>query len=271
MLISPHSDLHEEIVRLRRLFEDLYTDKPSTPFSQIQVSADVLVFSGDIDRICLVHNFLIHAAEQNPNADVIFVPGNHEFYGEDDMHESLELLKSRLAGHSRIHVLSRGAVVIGDTRFLGATLWTDFSGEKSEEKRKELINGAHIQKLMDYQKIKYQGEKFSPANSISEGEKDIAWLQQELDKPFDGKTVVVTHFCPIKSGRNKRFPLSPISHYFCLDLGWLIKEFSPSVWIYGHTHYNFDKVVGMTRLVSNQKGYPTEGVRKYNPDLLIEI
>jgi hypothetical protein len=36
-----------------------------------------------------------------------------------------------------------------------------------------------------------------PSDLISRNHATYDWLVQELDKPFDGKTVVVTHHAPV--------------------------------------------------------------------------
>jgi hypothetical protein len=47
-----------------------------------------------------------------------------------------------------VHFLERAQVVIGDTRFLGATLWTDFEGWRDRS-----VKEAHM-RMTDYFIIK---------------------------------------------------------------------------------------------------------------------
>jgi hypothetical protein len=43
------------------------------------------------------------------------------------------------------------------------------------------------------------------------------------------------------------------------------------LWIHGHTHYNVDYKIGVTRIYSNQRGYPNEMARCFEPEKTIEI
>ena len=55
---------------------------------------------------------------------VLYVLGNHAFYGNCIDGAAAEL--KRLCAGTRVQVLGDAEVVIGNVRFLGATLWTDF-------------------------------------------------------------------------------------------------------------------------------------------------
>lgn len=57
------------------------------------------------------------------------MPGNHEYYG-GAIPRLTEKLKEAAVG-SNVHVLDSDSVVIGGTRFLGASLWTDWRGDGS--------------------------------------------------------------------------------------------------------------------------------------------
>jgi hypothetical protein len=46
---------------------------------------------------------------------------------------------------------------------------------------------------------------------------------------------------------------------------------SAALWIHGHTHHCVNYHLGGTRVLSNQRGYPDEGVRGFDPGLLIDL
>lgn len=103
------SDLHLEFGAFSPPAPDLY---------------DVAVLAGDIAP----GPKAVHWARRDTTfagKPVVFVPGNHEFYGSERI-RTLELLREHAAG-SNVHLLDRDEVVIQDVRFLGATLWTDFA------------------------------------------------------------------------------------------------------------------------------------------------
>ena len=55
---------------------------------------------------------------------VLYVLGNHEFYGSSIDGAAAEL--KRLCAGTHVHVLDDSEIVIDGVRFLGTTLWTDF-------------------------------------------------------------------------------------------------------------------------------------------------
>ncbi|EQD64109.1 metallophosphoesterase, partial [mine drainage metagenome] len=83
---------------------------------------DVVVLAGDIHAGV---KGITWARKHFCLSPVIYVPGNHEYYGEDLL-EHLEVL--RREGRKRgVDVLEGDALVLGNVRFLGATLWTDYA------------------------------------------------------------------------------------------------------------------------------------------------
>ena len=85
--------------------------------------ADVLVCAGDLAPIGT--GAVRHAAEEWAEArHILYVPGNHEYYGTD-----IDRGRTQLAEECYslgITLLDPDAVVIDNVHFIGATLWTDF-------------------------------------------------------------------------------------------------------------------------------------------------
>lgn len=104
-------------------------------FDAPKTNADVVILAGDIARpkeaIAWASSF---------TQPVLYVPGNHEFYG-GSMASTVQELK-HLCGRSDIRVLDNDAAVIGGVRFLGTTLWTDFRLFGEGEKRDLAIREA---------------------------------------------------------------------------------------------------------------------------------
>jgi hypothetical protein len=51
----------------------------------------------------------------------------------------------------------------------------------------------------------------------------------------------------------------------------LIEQSGVPLWIHGHTHYSVDYVIGSTRVLTNQRGYPDQICKGFNPSLVIEL
>src|SRR5581483_10435921 len=99
-----------------------------SPLALPQTDADLVVLAGDIAR----PKEAIAWASGFPQP-VLYVAGNHEFYGGSISGTVAEL--KRLSAGSNIHVLDDDSVTIEGVRFLGTTLWTDFMLFGEGEKR----------------------------------------------------------------------------------------------------------------------------------------
>ncbi len=238
-------------------------------FSKFQpavVDANVVVLAGDID---IEDSGLIWAREAWRDEQIIYVAGNHEYYGRDYF-ETLGRLRET-ASEQGIHLLENDEAVINGVRFLGATMWTDF--KYCGEERKAAVMEEGRRQLNDFRLIKF-GElgTFTPQHSIELHQKSLAWLTSKLDEPFEGQTVVVTHHLPSKKSVAERFADSPLSACFVSNLDQLFGKMA--LWIHGHTHENFDYVTNGIRVVCNPRGYVTpRGVENagFNPTMVVEV
>ena len=85
--------------------------------------AEVVVLAGDLAPA--KHRAIRFPAEVWAGAEhILYVPGNHEFHGSD-IEEARRLLALDCADCG-VTLLDTAAVTIGNVRFIGATLWTDF-------------------------------------------------------------------------------------------------------------------------------------------------
>ena len=113
-------------------------------------TADVVVLAGDIH---VGRDGLAWAKEAFPDQPVVYVLGNHEYYG--DVFHRLALELKSLARGSNVHVLERDAVDIDGVSFLGCTLWTDFALFGTAERGRALARNT----MTDYQVIKHMPEQ----------------------------------------------------------------------------------------------------------------
>src|SRR5207253_10973059 len=103
-------------------------------------------------------NALTNARILFPHSEIIFVAGNHEYYGHaiPKLTDKLRAEASRL----EIHFLENDDVTIDGIRFFGCTLWTDFRlfGDTVPALA---VTGT---KLNDYKKIRVSPDfrKFKP-------------------------------------------------------------------------------------------------------------
>ena len=81
----------------------------------------------------------------------------------------------------------------------------------------------------------------------------------------------MTHHAPSARSEAPYHADSPLKAAFASDLDSLVEQSGVPLWIHGHTHYNVDYVMGSTRVLTNQLGYPDERCKGFNPSLVVEI
>jgi predicted phosphodiesterase len=240
-------------------------------FDPFQTDADVVVLAGDIGKGV---NGIYWARAAFPDKEIVYVPGNHEFYG---LQRGETLAAMRLAAQENdIHLLDNDSVVIGSSderdrvRILGCTLWTDFALFGPDMKVQAMQTGHD--KLNDFRLIREDASRFSPARSVELHEHSLAWLIGILDTPFDGKTVVITHHLPSAQSVVERYKFNLLSACFASELDYLFGKMN--LWVHGHTHENLDYESRGTRVICNPRGYVSYGGAEnfdFNPRLLVEI
>jgi Icc-related predicted phosphoesterase len=243
------------------VLSDLHTE--FAKFSPPDTGADVVILAGDIGAGL---GGIEWAASQFPNHPVIYVLGNHEYYGQDITLID-ELVKQ---SPENIHVLNNDAIVLNGVRFLGSTLWTDFrlDGESAawfaRQRAKRFME--------DFVAIKIGGNSFTPEISVGLHDASRAWIVSELDTHFDGPSIVVTHHLPAAMSVAKRYENDPLNPAFASRLEDIIEKYQPDLWIHGHTHEPCDYELFGTRVVCNPRGYPREKRGSaFDPGLIVEV
>ena len=234
------------------------------PFMSEPVKADVVVLAGDTD---LGTQGLEWAAKTFPNLPVIYVAGNHEFYGHSS--PKIDKVMREMARVLGIHFLANDAVILEGVRFLGATLWTDFAITGHRDSATEIAKS----QMRDYRKIRIdpQYRKLSPADTLTWHRISKRWLEGQLQEPFAGQTVIVTHHAPSGTSLDPRFPNDGVNAAYASDLDAMIKSSGAKFWIHGHTHFNVDYKIGQTRVITNQRGYVDSLSANFDPQLVLEV
>ena len=220
-----------------------------------QTDADIVVLAGDIARPAQAV-----AWAQGFGKPVLYVPGNHEFYGASHAQVLAEL--QRLSQGTRVRLLDNRSVTLAGVRFVGSTLWSDFRIFASEELRQQAMEQA--QRFMyDFSRIRMGPEPgdalFTPQDAAALYDANLLWLRAALAEPFDGPTVVITHHAPTLNSIHPRFAGSPLNGIFVSDAQDLVAASGARLWIHGHTHDSFDYQVQGTRVLCNPRGYAKEG------------
>ena len=231
------------------------------PMDPPATDADLVVLAGDIGRPRMAVEWALGFAKP-----VIYVPGNHEFYGSSLSATVREL--QRLAASTDVRVLDNRELVWEGVRFLGSTLWTDFLAAGDGAAQTEAI-AQSLSFNHDFRRIRTgdapAGPVFTPQDCAALFAVNARWLDAQLARPFPGPSVVVTHHAPSLQSIHPRFAGSALNTNFVSDAEWLLAGQRASMWIHGHTHDSFDYLVGGTRVLCNPRGYAKDGVNE-NPD-----
>jgi len=262
MKIALYSDLHNEC--------GVPWEPPDSAHQ-----ADIVVLAGDIGSH--THG-LEWAARRFPRRPIVYVAGNHEYYGAQL--GLLSELQKPYWQRMDVHFLERHSVERDGVRFLGCTLWSGFTLYGAD--RVEASMNVARRTINDYWMINARGGKLlHPRDTLRLHKTAVRWLDAALAKPYEGKTVVVTHFAPHRRCVAPEHEGSDVSPYFVTDLAWLMAKHRIDLWCYGHTHTNTDFVAeNGCRVISNQLGYSGARTRRqggvlfdtgFRGELLIEV
>ena len=230
-------------------------------------AADLVVLAGDIH---VGEKGIKWARHHFRDLRILYVPGNHEFYGG---HLQNRLSNLRTAARvAAVDFLDGDAVVIAGVRFLGATLWTDFalSGQSEDEVAREMAHAKYA--MNDFRIVRYgQTGLFRPEHARAIHLDQVEWLQSMLSEEFAGSTVVITHHLPHRRSIHPKYASSELNPCFASDLDQLVRA-PVALWVHGHTHESCDYVVNGTRVVCNPRGYlPFEANPSFDPALTIDL
>jgi predicted phosphodiesterase len=224
-----------------------------------EVFGDVLVLAGDIG-VGINHEDWIKAC-CGKFKNVIYVLGNHEFYGKN-----MQKVRAQWADMdmpTNFYFLDNDWITIDDVNFIGSTLWSD-------------VHPACP--LNDFYKIgyKYPGGygKFSQIEAKDLFHRNKIWLKNTLDLLTGQRNVVVTHHAPSWRAQDPKYAgeNGVVGSGFSTDI---LEEFEPRdilVWIYGHLHYNTSFTEHGIYCVSNQRGYVGYGLAEgFDPNMYVEV
>jgi predicted phosphodiesterase len=235
------------------------------PFAPPEVAADLLIAAGDIATGTEGLQWLRRAYPDRP---IIYVLGNHEYYGER-YPALLATLRAQAEG-TNVHVLEQEAVTVSGVTILGCTLWTDFDLDGDPD---EAMYQAE-QQMSDYRAITIVADgrdaRLRAAHTRAWHRVARAWLEAALGRRQGGPLVVVTHHVPCTRSIAPQYIGDVLNGAFASNLDELIAKSGARLWVHGHTHTAFDYVQGQMRVVCNPRGYPGEP-SGFRAELVVEV
>jgi predicted phosphodiesterase len=208
---------------------------------------------------------------------VLYVPGNHEYdhLDFDATHARLRATCERLG----ITWLEREVLQLGGIRFVGTTLWSDFDalGLRPGHEAKDTVQLLKL-RHKGFRAANFYLEKYASTRAgqpmLADAWRELAlecqqWLRAALAQPFEGTTVVVTHFAPTLLSADPRYGITPGTAGFCNSLDGLLAQ--ADLWLHGHLHCQFDYREQGCRVLSNALGYASKGEQEgFREDFVID-
>lgn len=238
------------------------------------VDVDVVVLAGDI-HVGVAAAEWSEGLARRLGIPVVLIAGNHEHYGtaralRGSMTQNFvdyRTFAERTEG--RLVFLERASAVVAGVRFLGCTLWTDFGLFGNPP----TAMAAAGRGMNDFRLISYEpGVLFTPEHAREEFERAKAFFADELAKPFNGPTVVVTHHSPSLRSVPEPFKTDVLSAAYASNLDEFVAASGVALWIHGHHHDNSDYMLGCTRVVCNPRGYAGHALnRSFNLGFVIDL
>ena len=250
-------------------------------------NAEVLILSGDIcTAIDLrVTDSILSSAKTDRYLEffgncsrnfphVVYVMGNHEHYHGDYAH-SIGYLKDALKSWENIHVLDKEMWGLEDHVFIGGTLWTDMNGENEMtmnhvsrrmndfqicDNSNEMVNYRVFDTKDDHETVRFKTRPatLSPRHVVEDHKAMMKFIDETCADIPPWKTVVVcTHHAPSKGSEHPRYKHDQQmngAYNSQLD-NFILDRSNIKLWTHGHTHEDFDYMIGSTRVVCNPRGY----------------
>jgi Icc-related predicted phosphoesterase len=185
---------------------------------------------------------------------VVLIMGNHEHY-HGDYAESANLIRGTFGDLHNVHFLDKEWRIINGVLFYGGTLWTDMNGEDPNTMHR-------IRMVMnDFNCVKntsQEGKKvFMPEDAVEDHFAFRRGLDEVLALHPNMPAVVVGHHSPSKASTHPRYKNETImngAYSSNLD-NFILDRRQIKLWTHGHTHEDFDYMIGTTRVVCNPRGY----------------
>ena len=210
------------------------------------------------------HEFFQRCHDRFPH--VIYIVGNHEYYN-GDFATAFAHLKDVLGYLPNLHILEKESITIGDTTFLCGTLWTDMNREDPDTlyRIRSYMNDFRIIRDSRYP-VHYKDSegkrhtregRFSPEASVEEHRAMLKFVEESIAANPTAKYVVVGHHSPSKASTHPQYAdQTMVNGAYSSDLDQFILD-RPQIklWTHGHTHHEFDYMIGSCRVMCNPRGY----------------
>jgi len=198
------------------------------------------------------NNFIVRCSERFPH--VILIMGNHEHY-HGDFDQTAKTIRGTFGDLKNVHFLDKEHRIINGVLFYGGTLWTDMN-------REDPTTMHQIRFMMnDFNCVKNtsdEGKKvFMPDDAVEDHYAFRRGLDALLEQYPNMPVVVCGHHAPSKQSTHPRYKNEIVMNggYSTNLDNFILDRRQIKLWTHGHTHEDFDYMIGTTRVVCNPRGY----------------
>lgn len=263
-----------------RIFNDIHLEFDNSFKIPNIKKNQVIILAGDIGRQGSKSSDLNNDLKDffydilNQGAIILFVAGNHEYYGSR-IEKFNNLVLEFENKNNNFFFLNDKSVFINGFEFIGGTLWTSFNNKNfliyTEIGGDKKYGGKTSNTSNDYFKIKNKSEKdgikrfgkFQTKDAYLLHIKTVKYIKSRINK--NKKQIVITHFAPSEIFLDKErwsshkkngydYDISKYNYY--TELECLAENFS--CWIAGHTHKYVNEIKNGVHYISIPRGYRTE-------------
>ena len=227
---------------------------------------EVICLAGDIfDKHESAFN--VFSAFKSFYEEVIYVYGNHEcyVYSKQLLHTEDKLSHIRQAAKDTgVHMLEGTTVNIQGVTFGGSSAWYDFSYGIQKHGNSFSSMLEHWKNYMSDATLVYDSYTLQNTYPYTKRIPSLDFKRfmlkrlEEVKRLPENVDVMVTHIGPkVPDALPLEYQNASTGFYF-FDGEDEVVRIQPEVWIFGHTHNNYDEIFYETRLICNPYGYPSE-------------
>ena len=228
-------------------------------FKELDISnmegGEILILAGDIDVWTKKGKRIFEWMNSLPFDNILFVPGNHEFYSKGRINKIREEMLEAEKECNKVHLLWNKKKEINGQTFIGTPLWSNFKNGDP------YVMLACDKGITDFHTTMLTDRDFwSPFEMAKDWRIAYDFLSDNI---VLGNEIVITHWAPSMQSSHPKYAGELINPYWCNEMDNFINTFQPKVWIHGHTHNSWDYTIGETRILCNPRGYDPH---EPNPD-----
>jgi hypothetical protein len=220
----------------------------------------------DFRKSNMIHEFFETCCNSFPH--VVYVAGNHEHY-HGDFATTLKEIKRKLKYLPNLQILDKEIWDYKDEyRFVGGTLWTDMNKEdgltlyqiKSRMNDFRLVrNSDRVVNFKDQEgKFHTRESRFCPEDAVEDHKKMLDYIKLMYEETPPWMTmIVVGHHAPSRASTHPRYAGETLMNggYSSELSEFILDRPGIKLWTHGHTHEDFDYMIGDCRIVCNPRGY----------------